>query len=188
MPNKVYHRSDPSEDGGTRLTPKWIIDLAIQTMGKIDLDPCSEIPGAGQPYNVPAARHFTIEHNGLMRTWRDRVFMNPPYGKHRMVDLWIDKLLAEFYAGHITQAIALLPARVGTSWWAKLRDFPVCFISGRVSFVGFSTGAGFPSSVHYIGDRLADFYRVWSPSGNVYMRVDSPLLFQTLHKMELMDG
>jgi hypothetical protein len=47
-------------------TPQYILDAVTVCMDAIDLDPCSnnrEIP------NVPAARHFTNQDNGLMQHW-----------------------------------------------------------------------------------------------------------------------
>ena len=59
-------------------------------MGAIDLDPCSnsrEIP------NVPAARHYTAQDNGLVQPWEGRVFLNPPFGPG--VEQWFSKLYLE---------------------------------------------------------------------------------------------
>ncbi len=52
-------------------------DAVIACLGAIDLDPSSnsrEIP------NVPAARHYTAQDNGLVQPWDGRVFLNPPFG------------------------------------------------------------------------------------------------------------
>jgi len=76
-------------------TPHYILDAVIACMGAIDLDPCSnsrEIP------NVPAARHYTYEDNGLVQPWEGRVFLNPPFGPD--VERWFSKFTrSELQAG-----------------------------------------------------------------------------------------
>jgi hypothetical protein len=45
-------------------TPQYILDAVIACMGAIDLDPCSN---SREISNVPAARHYTVEDNGLVQ-------------------------------------------------------------------------------------------------------------------------
>ena len=45
-----------------------------------------------------------------------------------MIDDWIAKLVAEHDAGNITEAVALVPARVDTEWFRRLNAFPRCFV------------------------------------------------------------
>ena len=55
-----------SHESTEHYTPKYILDAVLACMGAIDLDPCSnsrEIP------NVPAARHYTAQGNGLVQPW-----------------------------------------------------------------------------------------------------------------------
>jgi len=99
----AVHFSSASDEW---LTPPHIIARVVQVLGAIDLDPCSNDHGAP---NVPAARHFTAADDGLAQPWVGRVFMNSPYG--RSIGRWVDKLVGEYEAGRVTQAIALLPAR-----------------------------------------------------------------------------
>jgi hypothetical protein len=75
-------------------TPRWLVDLVIRVLGRIDLDPCSN--SRTQP-NVPARRHFTVHEDGLSREWSGRVFMNPPHGAQ--LSAWIRKLKSEHEAG-----------------------------------------------------------------------------------------
>ena len=152
-------------------TPEWytpadLLDLVVEVFGVIDLDPCSN--SAEKP-NVPAMKHYTIHDNGLAHDWQGRVFMNPPYG--RDIVEWIEKLAAEFEAGRVTQGIALVPARTDTAWFRRLRDFPRCFISGRLRFNGHETGAPFPSMAVYLGSDLTQFVSVFSQIGDIYARL-----------------
>jgi hypothetical protein len=55
-----------SHESTEHYTSQYILDAVIAYMGAIDLDPCSnskEIP------NIPAARHYTIQDNGLVQPW-----------------------------------------------------------------------------------------------------------------------
>ena len=76
-----------SHESTEHYTPQYILDAVIACMGAIDLDPASnsrEIP------NVPAARHYTAQDNGLIQPWEGRVFLNPPFGAG--VERWFSKL------------------------------------------------------------------------------------------------
>jgi hypothetical protein len=94
--------------------------------------------------------------------------MNPPYG--RKVGLWVTKLHDSFTQGTVTEAIALLPARVDTRWFRILRDYPVCFVNGRLKFSA-SGPAPFPSAVFYLGNDLEKFNEAFNNIGDVYVRL-----------------
>ena len=63
-----------STDTDERFTPFWVLDLVVEVMGGIDLDPCAD-----PRKRVPATRHFTKEDDGLEQNWSGRVFLNPPF-------------------------------------------------------------------------------------------------------------
>jgi hypothetical protein len=148
-------------------TPREIIDAATECMDAIDLDPCSN---SHDDPNVPAALHYTKEDDGLVRSWHGRVYMNPPYGREIMT--WVQKLCGEYEAGHTTEAIALVPARTDTQWWQLLRDYPVCFIQGRLKFGGLEDSAPFPSAVFYLGNNIDRFYYAFLNLGDVWQRIE----------------
>lgn len=147
-------------------TPKDIIDRVIWVMGGIDLDPCSNSHDAP---NVPAAMVFTREDDGLSRPWQGRVYMNPPYG--REIGEWTGYLKKQYEAGSVTQAIALLPSRTDTEWFRELRDYPRCFIWGRLKFSGSENGAPFPSMLVYFGRDVERFRGGFEDVGDCYVRV-----------------
>lgn len=104
----------------------WLTPLSIlQPLGRFDLDPCAA------PFPRPwptASEHFVIPE-GLIRPWRGRVWLNPPYGKD--VGLWLAKL-----ADH-GRGTALVFARTDTKWfhehvWAKADG--LLFLRGRITF------------------------------------------------------
>lgn len=150
-------------------TPREIIDAALACMGAIDLDPCSN---SHESPNVPATEHFTIDDDGLAQEWHGRVYMNPPYG--RDIVAWVEKLDTEHRAGRAIEALALVPARTDTQWWQTLRDYPVCFITGRLKFINEGNGesAPFPSAVIYLGTNIDHFYYAFNDLGDIYQRIE----------------
>lgn len=143
-------------------TPPHVIERVSAVLGVIDLDPCSN----DAPFNVPAKTHYTRQDDGLSRPWFGRVYMNPPYG--REIENWIDKLCESWRKGDITEAIALVPARTDTEWFRAMRQFPRCFIAGRLTFSNFASAAPFPSTAIYLGQRIDDFCAAFSDIGDIY--------------------
>lgn len=149
-------------------TPHDVIDRVIACLGRIDLDPCSN---SHTDPHVPAARHFTLADDGLSQAWRGRIYMNPPYG--REIAKWVEKLAQEYQAGHVTEGIALVPARTDTRWWQVLRGHPVCLVRGRLRFVGEgnTSAAPFPSALFYLGPHPEFFYLKFKGLGDVWTRI-----------------
>lgn len=102
--------------------------------------------------------------------------MNPPYGRSaddgRTVADWVRKLIAEHETGRVIEAVALLPARTDTSWFHDLRDYPRCFLRGRLRFSGSEQGAPFPSMAVYLGPTLERFARAFAPLGDTFLRFE----------------
>lgn len=116
--NTSFERNTQKEEW---LTPRFILDA----LGPFDLDPCAPV---NRPWPM-AAKHFTIEDNGLIRPWHGRVWCNPPYGKQ--TNRWLARC-----AGH-KNCIALIFARTETKQffdfvWPKATA--VCFLKSRLSF------------------------------------------------------
>lgn len=144
-------------------TPQDFLKLVTDVMGEIDLDPCSN---STEYPNVPAKNHYTQFEDGLSREWEGRVYMNPPYG--REIEQWVQKVLDEFKAKRVTQAVLLLPARTDTQWFRLMREFPKCFIHGRLKFSGHDNSAPFPNVAVNIGCDRQKFMDVFSTIGDVY--------------------
>jgi len=88
------------------LTPRHIINA----LGPFDLDPCASIV---RPWPT-AARHYTIEDDGLKQPWEGFVWLNPPYGKQE--SRWV-QILADHKGG----GIALLSAqKTETQLWQRV--------------------------------------------------------------------
>jgi len=146
-------------------TPKEVIDAVVACLGGIDLDPCADMG-----HSVPAGAHFTIEDDGLKQVWAGRVYMNPPYG--REIGLWVEKLAAEHERGNVTEAIALVPARVDTQWWDRLSDYVVCMVIGRLTFVGNDDPAPFPSALFYLGSDIGKFHYNFRALGKIWQVIE----------------
>ena len=158
-----------SHESTEHYTPQYILDAVIECMGAIDLDPCSnskEFP------NVPAAaRHYTIQDNGLVQPWEGRVFINPPFGPG--VEVWFSKLYQERLAGRTTEAIVLWKSATETAAWKTLTRLScrVCFPSARIRFVGpqgNDTGPTFSPALFYVGERLERFEKEFEGIGTVW--------------------
>lgn len=113
-------------------------------------DPLNErfrftIDVAAAEHNKKCGRFYSIEDNGLERTWAmDRVWCNPPYSD---IEPWVAKAWSEWgngvYAPNLI--VMLLPAnRTEQGWWQRqvephLRqrrsDFHVEFLPGRLRFL-----------------------------------------------------
>ena len=159
-----------SHESTEHYTPQYILDAVIACMGAIDLDPCSnsrEIP------NVPAARHYTIQDNGLVQPWEGRVFINPPFGPG--VEVWFSKMYQERLAGRTTEVIVLWKSATETAAWKTLARLScrVCFPSARIRFTGPAgeerTGPTFSPALFYVGERPERFEEAFAEIGVVWV-------------------
>lgn len=159
-------------------TPPQYVAAAREVMGgEIDLDPASN-DLANQI--IHAARFYDKAQNGLLQTWEaERLWLNPPYCKSGAVsnqELWTHKLIAEYQAGRIQQAILLINAATETRWFQRLYDFPICFVKGRIRFrspADIKTGSTIGSAFVYFGCNIQQFISVFSRFGAVIQRVSA---------------
>jgi hypothetical protein len=154
----VHYRSDTPE----WYTPEHIIVKARQILGSIDLDPASSDTANKM---MQAAEYYTEHNNGLALPWHGRVWMNPPYGDE--IGKWTAKLLLEYEDGNVTEALALLPARPDTAWFAPLFRYSRCWVRGRLRFVGADNSAPFPSVIVYLGERPGVFLEQFRELGHI---------------------
>jgi DNA polymerase-1 len=144
-------------------TPPEIIAAVKDCLGTIELDPSSN--SHSEPA-VPAERHFTAQDDGLIQPWEARsVYLHPPYG--RKIGAWVNKLLNEYHAGRVQEAIALLPARTDTAWFRPVFSFPVCYLHGRLRFSGCVNPAPFPSALVYLGSNPERFRKAVAHLGSI---------------------
>ena len=157
------------------VTPKQYVNLARKVMGEIDLDPASS---EFSQRNVQAANYFTPQQDGLSRPWFGRVWLCPPNGRNTMRD-FTAKLIEDFAACRVTEAIVLVPNAGDTRWYHRLAGLrlPVCLVSGRIRFespTGKSSIAPNGQTFFYLGDNPERFKEVFSTVGRVWKtEVDS---------------
>ena len=144
-------------------TPQHILDRAVDVLGAVDLNPCSNSKHSPE---VAAKISYALEENGLARPWNGRVWLHPPSG--RAIHKWVNKLCAEYETGGVTAAIALLPSRTDTQWWQRISAYPICFIRGRLHFVGQKSPANYGSAVVYLGPLLSRFTGAFGSIGVIY--------------------
>lgn len=111
-------------------TPRWVLDAALQVLGRIDLDvaSCEEAQRT-----VQATHYYTIADNALLQPWAGRVWCNPPYSEP---DDWVKKLIDHYRAGEVSSALLLLNLS-GAAKWAQMlwaTPYPVCIFWKRIQF------------------------------------------------------
>lgn len=157
-------------------TPQSFLDAAHEVMGGIDLDPASN---ATANQIVRATHYYALDDDGFAQHWNGRVWLNPPYGTHEDNESnqarWSRRLIDEYRAGNVSEAILLVNAVTGNGWFQPLKDFPICFPDGRIRFYNADTEAGQPThgnALVYFGPNVAAFVRVFARFGAVMARLD----------------
>lgn len=80
------YKSRPVAETHVWLTPPGI----IKALGEFTLDPCA-LPDHERPWDT-AHYHYSLPDDGLSMPWFNRVWLNPPYGKHTAA--WLEKMAA----------------------------------------------------------------------------------------------
>jgi len=94
--------------------------------------------------NSKCSKFFSIQDDGLSKTWTGTCWMNPPYGKE--IIHWMKKAYESSLQGACV--VCLVPARTDTKWWHEYAmKGDIEFIRGRLKFGGSKNSAPFPSAV-----------------------------------------
>src|SRR6266508_275923 len=160
--------SNLSSLGEEYYTPADYIAAAKGVMGDIDLDPAS-IEEANR--TVGAKEFYSSKENGISKTWRGRVFLNPPYGEK--IAPFMEKLRSEMDAGNVSEAIVLVFYKMETEWAQLLFRGVLCFPRGRVNFFGPGSKKCAPtlgSVLVYFGPNEKGFAKAFSAIGNIVRR------------------
>lgn len=164
-------------------TPTRYVEAAREVMGGIDLDPAScELANRV----VRATTYYTKEQNGLLQPWYGRVWINAPYGhtvgndgtgRRSHQQAFAEKLLREYAAGRVEQAIILSLGNPNSVWFQPFFDFPLCFYRGHIDFYrpdGTTGTFGFPLAFVYLGSNENRFIEVFSKFGRTVRATDIP--------------
>jgi hypothetical protein len=91
-----------------------------------------------------------------------------------LVPLFINKLISEFMAGHVTEAICLTNACVNTAWFHALAAAAsaICFPLGRIKFLEANgqearNSPTLGQALTYLGPRAGEFADHFRPIGLV---------------------
>lgn len=88
------------------------------------------------------------EFDGLKEPWKERVFVNPPYGK--AIRGWLEKALNEIQIGNSRVVVFLLPAYPDVKWFHEIvleKASEIRFIKGRLKFSSHKENAPFASMI-----------------------------------------
>ncbi len=162
-----------SDDSYEWCTPLEYIEAARAVMGTIDLDPATNKYAQEQ---IQATEYFTKEDDGLNKNWHGRVWLNPPFSMP-VIEKFIQKLIDEFDAGEVLEAIVLTNNSTDTQWCHNLlTKYPVCFTLGRIPFwqpngKPLATRQG--QAIFYLGNNKKKFKEVFSQFGIVLKVYDN---------------
>lgn len=174
IPSPANHQLINASTNNEWYTPAPFITVVQRLMGGIDLDPASN---ALANQTVQATRYYTIADDGLAQPWYGRVFLNPPYGVEDGESnqaRWSRRLIQEYQAGAVTEAVLLVNAVPGNAWFAPLWDYPICFVGRRIRFYNADTEAGQPTHSNvfvYLGLNVPRFVALFSEFGTVAARL-----------------
>lgn len=163
-------------------TPWPILEMVRQTMGGIDVDPCScEIAQR----SVRAKRYLTKDDDGLSSPWYRsssnpaRVFINPPGDRrgHLPKEFW-RKLAREIRAGHVSQMVwlAFNLAQLRTLQVADnnlLKQCDLVVLRDRLRFTGDSPTKD--NAVLYWGPWPIRFASAFGAAGTLWRAQNPPL-------------
>jgi hypothetical protein len=104
---------------------------------------------------------YNAEDDGLSKDWKGNVWLNPPY-EYPLVEKFINKLIVEFNAGRVFQAILLTNNNTDTQWFynAALNAQCICFTKGRINFNKIDGSISQPTNgqaFYYFGDNQDAF-------------------------------
>ncbi|MBD2653114.1 hypothetical protein H6G45_06355 [Synechocystis sp. FACHB-383] len=148
-----------------------ILDLVVEVLGVIDLDPC-----ANEAKTVPAKNHFTRDDDSLSCPWQGKTFLNPPYSKPLP---FLKKLCIGLDLELVPEAIALLKSGTvhnkGTGALIEQYATAICFWgAGKNRRIGFinqhgeqKLAADFDCVLVYFGLNYRRFRKVFKPFGHV---------------------
>lgn len=150
-------------------TPPEIIEAVRDVLGKIDLDPAST---AAANKIVKAKKFYTTSDDGLRKPWGGCVWLNPPYSIV-LIQQFVTKLIDEWNAGRVSDAIVITNNATETSWGQTLLTNcdAVCFLSGRVQFLSPEGIKNTPlqgQMICYFGLRVVEFAAVFSLMGTCF--------------------
>jgi ParB family chromosome partitioning protein len=164
------HRAEGTGDNEWH-TPPEHIEAARSVLGEIDLDPASSVIAQ---QTVQATNYYTRDDDALSKEWHGRVWLNPPYSQPAIGE-FVQKLVGEFAAGRVSEAILLTHNYTDTAWFhlAASTAALIAFPRGRIYFINADGSTGRPTqgqAIFYFGTRDEAFRNTYAPLGLVVRR------------------
>jgi len=159
-------------------TPPEIVIAAKDTLGTIDLDPCTT--ELVNKVFIRAKYIYTKEQNGLNRElpWQGKVFINPPGGNKHPQHFW-ERLIIEHVNGNVHSGVFLAfnieHLQQSQHWTYHLGHYPFCIPCRKLTFYEESRGVIVPRKIHsgmssaviYVGKNVNRFVNAFSNIGDV---------------------
>jgi hypothetical protein len=150
-------------------TPAYVVEPVRQVLGTIDVDPASSDIAQR---TVQATRFYTAQDNALLQAWHGRVFLNPPF-LQPLVAHFVTRLVAEYRAGHVSEAILLTHNFTETAWFqrAEAAATRMCFTTKRIKFVDPHGNRMRPTQGNvffYFGPNVETFTRIFRTFGRIH--------------------
>lgn len=149
-------------------TPSWLFEPIMESVNGFDLDP------AASTHSRLADVNYTVEDDGLSHEWFGNVWCNPPYSQLTS-KTWTERMACyPNWTNAVELVVGLLPNRTSTQWYHNSVSYAdmVCHLEGRVSFVGSSNSAPFPSVIAVWGNYPDSLQTVLEDMGSVYTTVE----------------
>jgi len=155
--NKNVHVSNNSGENEW-YTPPQYIEAARIVMGCIDIDPASS---ALANKTVKAKTFFTMQDDGLIREWRGKLWMNPPYASG-LIEKFIKKY-SEHIGADVQEGIVLVNNATETAWFQQLVSVSnaIVFPNSRIKFIdknGLPSGAPLQGQAFVYSGKQVDFF------------------------------
>ena len=153
---------------------------------------CNEFLGMG---DLPLRQYNA---GGELEQWSGRVWMNHPFGTegkacvtnyvcdkktcrkrgyHLVSDstnntTWVNKLVKSYKSGNVTEAYMICFASTSENWFKPLKQFPQCYIDGRVNYLDPETleevkGVTKGSVITYFGNNVELFHKHFGEFGTI---------------------
>ena len=147
-------------------TPKDYIDAVRAVLGEIDLDPATS-EFANQ--TVQSKKIYTIETDGLDKTWEGKVFMNPPF-KSELIKQFVPKLIKHYKNNEISEAILLTDSCTETSWYQDALDTSTAYCHPKIRLKFYDPNnkiqsAHRPQTFFYFGNNPLKFCEIFKEKG-----------------------
>ena len=154
-------------------TPSEIIEAARRAMGSIDLDPATALEAQKL---IGADVYYTKTTNGLNSNlpWAGNVWLNPPYGRGDTSAVgFIRRLIVEYGAGNVIQAITILNlASASAHWFDPVWEHAAIHLiwRGRPNFWNIKYLESSPTKgviISYFGSHPTRFAAEFAPFGRL---------------------